>query len=149
MVGVLAVRLSAHDEAWQFYKVALAVQPLGDVLVVLLFWVVLVVLCAANLYGGGDAKVLMVLFGLWPRLDFLLVEVGISLLISVPLLIRKYWGKRWPEMLENSGKALWQKREGGDPFDSPFDSAQDAAQGRPFGAVYALGGIVFTWLAAW
>jgi len=120
IVGVLA---------WQFCKSALTVQPLWAVLVVLVFWTALLVLWVINLYGGGDAKLLMVLFGLWPRVDFLLVEAGISLLIGIPLLVRKYRGQSWPGATRNFGEALWQGQGG-----------------YPWGAVYALGGIVFTWL---
>ena len=114
---------------WQFCKYALAMQPLWAVLIVLPFWIGLFVLWAVNLYGGGDAKLLMVLFGLWPRLDFLLMEAGISLLIGIPLLVRKYLGQSWPEATRNFGEALWQGQGG-----------------YPWGAVYALGGIIFAWL---
>ena len=114
MVGVLG---------WQFCKTGWAA------LVILAFWIGIFTLWAAHLYGGGDAKLLMVLFALWPRTDFLLVEAGLSLLIGIPLLIWKYRGKPWPEAARSFQQALEQKQGG-----------------YPWGAIYALGGIVFAWL---
>jgi len=109
---------------WQFREsqwVAFSVLP---------FWLGAFALWLAGLYGGGDAKLLMALFALWPRTDFLLVEAGLSLLIGIPLLIWKYRGKPWPEAARSFQQALEQKQGG-----------------YPWGTVYALGGIIFAWLS--
>ena len=120
----LTLPVMAGVLGWQFYKTGWAA------LVVLPFWAGIFALWTAHLYGGGDAKLLMVLVGLWPRADFLLVEAVISLLVGIPLLVWKYRGKPWPEAARGFRQALsWREQDG-----------------YPWGAVYALGGIIFAWL---
>ena len=105
----------------------------------LAWWVAIYVLWLAHVWGGGDAKVLMVMSALWPNMSFLLVESLAVIALGLPLLIRKYRGRSPLDLARQAharlvvGAAL--------PTEEQLD-----AQG-PGTFLIAAGGIAYAWLA--
>lgn len=62
----------------------------GQWLALLIAWTVIFLLWKLRFYGGGDAKVLMALFGFFPLLSLAWAQVGVSLAVSLPMLVYKY-----------------------------------------------------------
>ena len=63
-------------------------------LYVLAIWVLLYLVWRANIVGGGDAKLLMGLFALFPTHEFILVFSILVLAVSMPMITARHWGKR-------------------------------------------------------
>lgn len=53
----------------------------------LLYWVALAVIYLLNVVGGGDVKLLMGMFGLWPHLEFLVVMEVVVIVTHVPIVL--------------------------------------------------------------
>ena len=66
----------------------------GQVGGLLIAWGAAFLLWQLKLYGGGDAKVLMALFGLYPDMSLLWAVTGAALAVSLPWLAFKY-RRRW------------------------------------------------------
>jgi len=56
----------------------------------LIAWVVIFLLWKLRFYGGGDAKVLMGMFGFFPCLSLAWAQVAVALMVSLPVLVYKY-----------------------------------------------------------
>jgi Flp pilus assembly protein protease CpaA len=61
---------------------------------VLALWVLFYLIWRVNIIGGGDSKLLMGLFALFPTLEFALLFVVLLLAVYVPMIIARHWGKR-------------------------------------------------------
>jgi hypothetical protein len=106
---------------------------------ILIAWLCIFVLWRAHVMGGGDAKLLMGLYALFPDRVFLLMLAGSILLIRLPYLISKYAG-RSPRDLLGSLKA---SAESGSLLPS-----QDRLQreGKSLVWTYCLPGMIYLWL---
>jgi len=68
--------------------------PMEARVILLLCWAVLLIIWQLHIFGGGDAKFLMGLFALFPRVDFALVFCIVLFLVTLPLVIVKLWRQR-------------------------------------------------------
>ncbi len=110
-------------------------QGHGEILGV---WLVIFLLWVLRFYGGGDAKVLMFLFALFPAERLLYVLVAVALVVGLPLLWRKYRGQNLVLLAQRAAFRL----ASGDI--SPSD--QEWSQARPYTWLLALAGIVCLWV---
>ena len=62
----------------------------GNITGLIIAWGVAFLMWKLKLYGGGDAKVLMALFGFYPLLSLAWAQVAVSLSVAVPWLLFKY-----------------------------------------------------------
>jgi len=60
---------------------------------VLVIWVLLYLIWRVNIVGGGDAKLLMGLFALFPTYEFALLFSALVLAASLPIIIARHRGK--------------------------------------------------------
>ena len=104
----------------------------------LISWVVLFLLWQGHILGGGDAKVLMALFALFPTLPFLIVFSLIKVVVTLPLLVAKYWGRRPSDLAQG----LRQRARDGRWLP---DQQELASQGQSNCWTYCLPGAVYLW----
>ena len=108
-------------------------------LVFLAYWAGIYLCWLAQIWGGGDAKMLMVLFALWPRLDFLWVECLTILGLGLPFLIAKYWGRSPGELALRAYARLVTR--------NILPDEEELAAGPAATWLLAAGGVVYSWLA--
>jgi Flp pilus assembly protein protease CpaA len=101
-------------------------------------WLVIFLLWVLRFYGGGDAKVLMFLFALFPAERLIYVLVAVALVAGLPLLWRKYRGQNLVLLAQRAAFRL----ASGDI--SPTD--EEWLQARPYTWLLALSGIVCLWV---
>ena len=105
---------------------------------VLVIWIVLYLVWRVNVVGGGDAKLLMGLFALFPNYSFALVFGGIALVVTIPAVLIKHWGKEPFRLVQDvvgrfsAGKVL--------PTEEELE-----AQGKRYAWSFCLAGIVYAW----
>ncbi len=104
---------------------------------ILVVWLVIFLLWVLRFYGGGDAKLLMFLFALFPTERLLYVLVAVALVVGLPLLWRKYRGQNLVLLAQRAAFRL----ASGDI--SPSD--EEWSQARPYTWLLALAGIVCLW----
>ena len=104
-------------------------------------WVVLYMMWRAHIFGGGDTKMLMALFALFPTVDFLALFSLVVCVVSIPLLITKYARVGPLEALRGIGRRL---REGR----LLPRAAELRTEGRPQCWTFALPGVIYLWLTA-
>ena len=93
-------------------------------------WLGVLALWRAHLFGGGDAKLLMILFGLYPTFELVTVLAVVSIAVSVPLLVWQYHRKHAPSQ-----------------FRAMLPSAERLRrEGKPLAFMYALAGVLYIWL---
>lgn len=102
------------------------------------FWIGIFLLWSINIYGGGDAKLLMGLFGLYPDLRLLWITSAVLLTVGVPVLILKY--ARTSPRLIVSGLAA--RLASG----ALLPSDEELNRGVPFAFAYCLAGGIYLWL---
>ncbi len=68
--------------------------PMASPLFVWIAWFIIFLLWSVNIVGGGDAKMLMGLFAIFPTLEFTFAFACLILLIGVPWLVLARWGTR-------------------------------------------------------
>lgn len=104
---------------------------------VLGIWALLFLLWELNIIGGGDAKLLMGLFALFPTGDFVLVFSTLVLVLSLPYLIAKYWRQNPVGAVQMIAfrvlKGLFPTRE------------ELEREGRPLAWTYCVPGVVYLW----
>jgi Flp pilus assembly protein protease CpaA len=104
----------------------------------LVIWALLYLVWRINFMGGGDAKLLMGLFALFPTEQFALLLAGLALTVMIPTIVIKHWGKRPLRLVQgvagrlSAGKLLPTREE-------------LEQQGRRFAWAFCLPGIVYTW----
>jgi hypothetical protein len=101
-------------------------------------WLVIFLLWVLRFYGGGDAKVLMFLFALFPTERLLYVLLAMALVVGLPLLWRKYREQNLVLLAQRAAFRL----ASGDM--SPSD--EEWSQARPYTWLLALSGIVCLWV---
>jgi len=105
----------------------------------LVYWAVIYLLWEARIWGAGDAKLLMVLFGLWPETGFLFIEALTVLVLGIPLLIAKYWGRSPMELAQAVHVRLLTGQI--------LPTEEELAKAPPASCLLAAGGVVYAWLA--
>ena len=101
-------------------------------------WVVIFLLWQLNVLGGGDAKLLMGLVALFPEPLFLLVFAMVGLTVRVPLIVRKYWGRRPLDLMASVINRL----RGGRFVPS---RAELQKHGHSYAWTYCLPGVIYLW----
>ena len=161
---VLPVMFSAF--LWQLYFSI--TNRSSDVLFVLVSWFIIFMLWRMSVFGGGDAKLLMGLFAMFPNQRFLLVLCLGMLAITIPLLLYKIGRALWSRMARSrqaAGKTPSPEQKPvytGGGFAEWFARLPVAmhtvrariswptrealqSKGKPFAWVFALPGVVYTW----
>ncbi len=101
------------------------------------FWAGIFLLWGYNVWGGGDAKLLMGLFGLWPDPRLMAIASLASLVAGVPFLIAKY--RQVSLRSVTSGLVMRIVTF------SLLPTEQELDQGIPFAFVYCLAGAIYLW----
>ena len=70
------------------------IQGIQNLLFMLVAWAIIFGAWKLNVMGGGDAKLTMVLFALFPTYNFTLTFCLVVLAALLPLLVLQHWGKR-------------------------------------------------------
>ena len=114
------------------------VQGAANLLFTLVAWAIIFGGWKLNVMGGGDAKLLMVLFALFPTYNFALTFCFVVLVALLPLLVLQHWGKRPLD-------ALWEMvlrlRTGLFPTRQELEKT-----GKPYAWVFCLPGVIYLWL---
>ena len=88
--------------------------------------------------GGGDAKLLMGVFVIYPTLDFVLAFALLILLIGVPWLLISRLRVRSGSLWRSLYVRLLSRRI--------FPSAEDlSTRGKPSAWLFCLPGVIYTW----
>jgi len=77
--------------AWRLYHQIWLILPI---------WILIYMIWRVNIIGGGDAKLLMGIFALFPTFDFAFLFAVVVLVVSLPLLYRKHWWRRPAQMAQ-------------------------------------------------
>jgi len=108
-------------------------QPL-----VLAIWVVLYLIWRVNIMGGGDAKLLMGLFALFPTYEFALIFSVLVLIALTPAMIVRHWGRRPIDLLAGVVGRLRQGRL--------LPTQEELrTQGKQYAWVFCLPGVIYLW----
>ena len=94
-------------------------------LYVLAIWVLLYLIWRMNIMGGGDAKLLMGLFALFPTYEFALIFSVLVLAALTPTMIVRHWGKRPSDLLPTQEELR--------------------TKGQQYAWVFCLPGVVYLW----
>jgi Flp pilus assembly protein protease CpaA len=118
---------------------SLYVGPAEARVILLLAWAVLLIVWRLHIFGGGDAKFLMGLFALFPRLDFILIFCIVLFLVTLALVIADLRRQR-PDELRQKLAARLEARQ--------FlpDSDELERRGRRYAWTFSLAGAVALWL---
>jgi Flp pilus assembly protein protease CpaA len=118
---------------------SLYVGPMETRVIMLLCWAVLLIVWRLYIFRGGDAKFLMGLFALFPRLDFILIFCIVLFLVTLGLVIADLWRQR-PEELRGKLAA----RLGARQFLPTSEELE--RRGRHYAWTFSLAGAVALWL---
>ena len=105
---------------------------------VLAIWVLLYLIWRMNIVGGGDAKLLMGLFALFPTYEFALLFAVLLLAVYVPMIIARHWGKR---PIDLAAAVLDRIRQG---YLLPTREELEA-KGQQHAWSYCLSGAIYLW----
>lgn len=86
--------------------------------------------------GGGDAKFLMAMFALFPRMSFVAVMASVLLVITSALLVRELWGRPIRATL----KSVWARIVTGEILPTERELQE---RGRRYAWTFAVPGIVY------
>jgi Flp pilus assembly protein protease CpaA len=106
--------------------------------IILLIWVLLYLIWRVHIIGGGDAKLLMGLFALFPTQQFALVFGVVTLVVSVPLMVMQHWSGSPVEVLRSIMKTLGS----GNPLPTQEDLE---THGRRYAWTFCLAGVIYLW----
>jgi len=106
---------------------------------VLLIWAMLYLVWRVNIVGGGDAKLLMGLFALFPTLDFALAFAVMVLVLSMPLIVAGHWGKCPADIIW----AIVDRVQAGRLLPTRKELEE---HGRPYAWTFCLPGAIYLWL---
>jgi Flp pilus assembly protein protease CpaA len=113
-------------------------QGIGNLLFTLIAWAMIFGGWKLNIMGGGDAKLNMVLFALFPTYSFTLTFCLVALATLLPLLVLQYWGKH---PLDASGEMAFRLRTGLFPTREELER-----KGKQYAWVFCLPGVIYLWL---
>ena len=105
---------------------------------VLAVWLLIYLIWRMNIVGGGDAKLLMGLFALFPTYEFALLFSILVLAVSVPMIIARHWGKRPADLA-----AAVANRMGEGRFLPTREELE--TKGRQYAWTFCLPGVVYLW----
>ena len=120
---------------WRVYTSIIQASA-NDIFSVLLAWLVIFTIWRANVFGGGDAKLLMGLFALFPTMRFLILLSLVVVVVSAPLVVyRRIVRSRPPHDADEPS----QKR-------SLLPTADELrTRGEPNCWAFALPGVIYVW----
>lgn len=101
------------------------------------YWLCIFWLWTMHLYGGGDAKLLMGLTGLWPDTRLVWITSAVLLVVGLPMLVCKYWGTPVQNLLGGLSKRF--------ASGALFPNDDELNQGIPFAFAYCLAGAIYIW----
>ncbi|MGD9029279.1 MAG: A24 family peptidase [Anaerolineae bacterium] len=101
-------------------------------------WALLYLIWRVHIIGGGDAKLLMGLFALFPTQQFALVFGVVTLAVSVPLVVMRHWRGSLGEGLRSFVKTLGS----GNPLPTREDLE---THGRRYAWTFCLAGVIYLW----
>jgi Flp pilus assembly protein protease CpaA len=114
------------------------IQGIENLLFTLVAWAIIFGAWKLNIMGGGDAKLTMVLFALFPTYNFVLTFCLVALAALLPLLVLQHWGKRPFEAL---GEIAFRLQTG------LFPTRQELERkGKQYAWVFCLPGVIYLWL---
>ena len=121
---------------WQVY-VSIVQRP-NPVVFVVIAWIVVFAMWRGHIFGGGDAKLLMALFALFPTIDFLVLFSAVVCLTSIPLLVLKYVRPGAGSPLQRAHQRLVGRHL--------LPTAEELrTEGRPHCWTFALPGVIYLW----
>jgi Flp pilus assembly protein protease CpaA len=123
---------------WQTYQ-SIEDGQWNRMLFIVVAWTIVFMLWRLHVFGGGDAKLLMALFGFFPTLQFLVLFSVVVLIASVPLLIHKYARRGLKTSLRSAGQRISQGRV------LPTEEELQT-EGSPHCWSLALPGVIYLWL---
>ena len=113
--------------------------PMEARVIMLLCWAVLLLVWRLYIFRGGDAKLLMGLFALFPRYDFILVFCIVLFLVTLGLVVAKLWGQRPGELGQKLAARLQEHQF--------LPSSEELERrGQPHAWTFSLAGTVALWL---
>ncbi|MBS1253499.1 MAG: hypothetical protein MAG451_02548 [Anaerolineales bacterium] len=115
--------------AWRLYH---------SVWIVLPIWVLIYMIWRVNIIGGGDAKLLMGLFALFPTFDFAFLFAAVVLVASLPLLYRKHWWRRPAGVAQG----VVQRINSGQIFPTQEELH---TEGQQYAWTFCLPGLIYLW----
>ncbi len=115
--------------AWRLYQ---------GVWIILGIWVLIFLIWKVNIIGGGDAKLLMGLFALFPTFEFAFLFAVVVLIVSLPLLYAKHWWRQPAEMVQG----VAQRVRSGQIFPTHEELH---AQGQQYAWTFCLPGLIYLW----
>jgi Flp pilus assembly protein protease CpaA len=113
-------------------------QALAALLFMSLAWGFCFALWELHVLGGGDAKTLMGMFGLFPSTDFAVFLATAVLVLSLPLLLVRLRGRRLRDIPRAIGKRLHE----GTLFPT---QRQLEEEGQPYAWTFCVPGVVYLW----
>jgi len=107
--------------------------------IVLPIWVLVYLLWRVNIIGGGDAKLLMGIFALFPTFDFAFVFAVLVAAVTLPLLVLQHWGRRPADLVRGVAHRL---------HEGPLMPTREEleTEGRQYAWTFCLPGVVYLWL---
>lgn len=132
---------TARIPNWLTFPVMLAVgawRLYGGMWIVLPIWVLIYMIWRVNIIGGGDAKLLMGLFALFPTFEFAFLFSVVVLVVSLPLLYRKHWWRGPAEMAQG----VVQRINTGQIFPTQEELH---AEGHQYAWTFCLPGLIYLW----
>lgn len=115
--------------AWRLYQ---------QVWIILPVWVLIYMIWRVNVIGGGDAKLLMGLFALFPTFEFVFPFSVVVLIVSLPLLFRRHWWRRPAEMAQG----VAQRISSGQIFPTQEELH---THGQQYAWTFCLPGLIYVW----
>ncbi len=137
--NILVLPVMCGAFLWQVYE-AIARKTADRILFVIVVWAVLGMLWRVHIFGGGDSKLLMALFALFPTTQFLILFCLVVLIASIPVLVAKYAKRGLRASLRSAGQRL--------AHGPMLPSAEELeTQGSPHCWSLVLPGVIYLWLA--
>jgi Flp pilus assembly protein protease CpaA len=137
-LGLLLLRVANGGDLACYGCLTANMQGIGNLLFTLVAWAIIFGGWKLNIIGGGDAKLLMALFALFPTYNFTLIFGLVTLAALLPLLVLQYWGKR---PLDALWKMVFRLRTGLFPTREELER-----KGKQYAWVFCLPGVIYLWL---
>lgn len=105
---------------------------------ILLVWALVFLIWLLHIMGGGDAKLLMGLFALFPTREFFLLFGTVVIAILVVILLRKYWGQSPRALL----RSVVERLEANQALPTEDELEK---KGQRYAWVFCVPGIIYLW----
>jgi Flp pilus assembly protein protease CpaA len=137
VLNAVITRLGRPPSGW-VQRLFADQQALAALLFMSLAWGFCFALWELHVLGGGDAKTLMGIFGLFPTSDFAVFLAAAVLILSLPLLLLRLRGRR----LRDIPGAIGQRLQEGTLFPTQRELEEE---GQPYAWTFCVPGVVFLW----